>query len=86
MPRPHPGSDDRGKREDLAALLPVFGVVLLMPLVANLFLARITVFGLPLDMLYVFAVWILLIAGAAGLSSWLPEIGSSVEGERPGKD
>ncbi len=93
MPRPRTTSDDRGKREDIAALLPIFGAVLLMPLVANLFFTRTSIFGLPLDMLYLFAVWILLIAGAVGLSSWLPDIVSSEEGERaeetlhrPGRD
>ena len=95
MPRQRTGSEDRSKREDLAALLPVFGAVLLMPLVANLFLTRTQLFGLPLDMLYLFAVWVLLIAGAIGLSFRLPEIGSSGDDARhqddgglphPGKD
>lgn len=68
------GSDDRVKREDLAALLPIFGIILLTPAVANLFLTRTSIMGLPLDLLYLFAVWIFLILGAAWLSYRLPEI------------
>jgi len=55
-------------------LLPIFGIILLTPAVANLFLTRTSVFGLPLDLLYLFAVWIFLILGAAWLSYRLPEI------------
>ncbi|WP_199224749.1 hypothetical protein [Falsochrobactrum shanghaiense] len=80
------GSDDRGKREDFAALIPVFGAILLMPLLANLFLTRTRLFGLPLDMLYLFAVWGLLICGAIGLSYWLPNIGASGEEDEHGKN
>jgi len=73
------GSDDRVKREDLAALLPIFGIILLAPIVANLFLTHSSVFGLPLDLLYIFAVWIFLILGAVWLSFRLPEVTHPLE-------
>ncbi|GGA63055.1 hypothetical protein GCM10011385_16050 [Nitratireductor aestuarii] len=79
MRRNQAGSDDRVKREDLAALLPIFGIILLAPIVANLFLTRSSVSGLPLDLLYLFAVWIFLILGAMWLSCRLPEITHPVE-------
>lgn len=85
MPERRASSEERGKREDTAALLPIFGVILLTPLVANLFLTRSQLFGLPLDMLYLFAVWALLIFGAFLLSSRLPHIGSS-DAEKAHKD
>lgn len=74
MPRRPPNQEERGNYDDLAALLPIFGAVLLTPAMANLFHTGTSLFGLPLDMLYVFAVWILLIAGAWWLSRRLPQI------------
>ncbi len=64
------------KREDLAIIFPVFGSIFLMPIVANLFVIRERVFGIPLETVYLFGVWALLIGGAIGLSFWLPVVGS----------
>lgn len=79
MPRE---SRDRGyrgreKREDLAIIIPAFGVIFFMPLFANLFVIRERIFGVPLEIAYLFGVWLFLIAGAIGLSFWLPVVGPS---------
>lgn len=76
--------EGRGKGEDFAALIPLFGIIVLMPILANLFLTNSRVFGLPLDMIYLFTVWGLLICGAVGMSYWLPHIGTASRDEERG--
>jgi hypothetical protein len=76
MPRER-GHRGREKREDLAIIIPAFGVIFLVPLVANLFVVRERLFGVPLEIVYLFGVWLFLVAGAVGLSFWLPAVGSS---------
>ncbi len=83
------GAEHREKREDLAFIIPAFGVVLLMPLVANLFFGREIVAGVPLEIAYLFVVWLLLVAGAVGLASWLPAAepaAGGMEDESDGSD
>lgn len=75
----------RGRREDLAALIPLFGIIFLMPILANLFLTNTRIFGVPLDMIYLFTVWGLLICGAVGMSYWLPHIGTTDRDEERGR-
>lgn len=73
MARPDPpdGSDrplrDR-KTRDRALILPLVGLILLMPPFASIFRIDGTVGGVPITLVYVFAVWVVLIAGAATLS------------------
>ena len=76
MPERQRGPEGREKREDLAFIIPAAGLILLMPLVANLFVVRILVFGVPLEVVYLFLVWSLLVAGAVGLAFWLPRSGA----------
>lgn len=56
------------KSRDRALILPLVGVILLMPPVAAIFRLEGTIGGLPATLAYVFGVWALLIAGAAGLA------------------
>ena len=53
------------KIRDRAALLPVIGLILLIPPIANVFQLDARVAGIPFTALYLFGVWALLIAGAA---------------------
>lgn len=53
--------------------LMIIGAVLLLPPVAGIFLIDGSIADLPIPMLYVFAVWIILIAAAAALSRSLRE-------------
>jgi len=48
----------------LALLLVYGGIVLLMPPLVWIFNKDVLVFGIPLPVLYVFGVWLALIAGA----------------------
>ena len=49
-------------------VLLVVGAILVMPPVAAIFLLDGTIFGLPIPVLYIFAVWLALIIGAAILA------------------
>lgn len=61
------------KTRDRSIVLVLLGTALLMPPIAGVFLIDGMIAGLPIPMLYVFTVWILLIAGAAALSRALRE-------------
>ena len=66
------GRDQNAKRLDLAVIIPAFGMVLLMPFLVNLFVVRERIFGVPLEMAYLFGVWFYLVAGAIVLARVLP--------------
>lgn len=66
--RSTPSQGEQAGREDVAILVPFFGVVLLMPPLLNLFDDLQAPFGVPLEVLYLFGVWLLVIAGAVLLS------------------
>jgi hypothetical protein len=74
-PELRPASDPfRGHRaRDAALVLPLAGLVLIAPPAINLFLADLSVFGVPLIGVYLFGVWGLLIVGARLLSRRLGE-------------
>ncbi|MBS0336148.1 MAG: hypothetical protein JSS40_04940 [Proteobacteria bacterium] len=57
-----------GRIRDAAVLLPLLGLALLMPPVITLFTTRSSIAGIPLIVLYVFGVWLGLIALAALLA------------------
>lgn len=59
-----PSLDDHVKREDVAFLFPFFGIVVLVPPIVNLFVVERLVFGMPLEVVYLFTVWVALILGA----------------------
>lgn len=56
------------KARDRALLLPLLGLVALLPPIAGIFQLDFTIAGIPFLVLYLFTVWALLIAGAALLS------------------
>ncbi len=82
MPRqPRRPVDNRAKQEAAAFVIPLFGVIILLPPFVNLFIRKELVFGVPVDTVYLFLVWAILVAAAFGLSSWLPKTELPVDGE-----
>jgi hypothetical protein len=61
------------KARDRAFILPVVGLLLLMPPVAHIFDIPATIDGLPVTGVYLFAVWAGLIIGAARLARKLDD-------------
>jgi hypothetical protein len=49
------------RAQNLAVLVPLIGLFILMPPFISLFTAPLTVFGLPLVVVYLFGVWAALI-------------------------
>lgn len=72
--------EGRRRLENLALVLPLFGLLLLLPPVLWVFGAPVRLFGLPVELIYVFGVCGLLIAGTALMARRLDE------GERRGRD
>lgn len=61
-----PSPPEREARaRDAAIVLPLLGLVLLMPPVIVLFAVPIRIAGVPLIVIYVFGVWLTLVLGAA---------------------
>lgn len=56
------------KARDRAMILPLVGLILLAPPVGEIFLLDAKIAGVPFTLVYVFAVWALVIAGAAMLA------------------
>lgn len=82
--RKPPASSNRhqhSKRAHAAFLLPVAGLLLIVPPLLTLFGGRHWLFGAPLQTVYLFAVWLALIVGAALLSRRLPAAGTDEDGE-----
>jgi len=63
------------KARDRALILPLAGLILLIPPVAWAFHLDARIAGVPFTLVYLFAVWALLIAGAAVLSRRLRDDG-----------
>ena len=61
-------SVDPTRVHDAARLLPILGTVLLMPPVITLFVADVSIGGVPLIVVYLFGTWLALIVCAAWLS------------------
>jgi hypothetical protein len=59
------------KTRDRALILPLVGLILLTPPLAGIFQLDAKIAGVPFTAIYLFAVWGLLIAGAAALSRQL---------------
>lgn len=77
----------RRKVRDRSIVLVLVGTVLLLPPVAGISLTDGSIGGIPAPLLYVFAVWAGLIAGAAALARTLLETEdspSSTETPEPG--
>ncbi len=63
---------ERRKLESAALFLSILGVMLILPPLAVLFQIRHRVFGVPLEIIYLFVCWAGLIAGTWWLSRRLP--------------
>ncbi len=81
------GANDRAdqplrhrKTRERALILPLAGLILLTPPVAGVFHLDAKIAGVPFTLIYLFAVWALLIAGAAALSRRLRD-GGELGGE-----
>lgn len=62
---------------DMATIAPILGLILLTPPVIGLFATEGTIFGAPVILIYLFAVWFGLIALAAILSRQLARFDKS---------
>ena len=62
---------DQAKIFDRARLLPLIGLMFLVPPLANIFHLDLRILGIPFLALYLFAIWGFLIFGAARLASRL---------------
>lgn len=63
---------ERRKLESAALFLTIFGAMLIMPPLVLLFNATTRVFGVPTEVIYLFAVWLTLIAATRWFSQRLP--------------
>lgn len=79
--------EEHAEREDVAFLVPFLGVVLLLPPLLNLFQDLRTPYGVPVEVLYLFGVWLLIIAAAVLLSRRRPfrETTPAVEADQPSR-
>lgn len=64
-------------------VLAVFGAMLIVPPLVYLFNRPISHFGIPQIVLYLFACWVVMIAGTAWLTHYLPKSGDE-DGEDGG--
>lgn len=80
-PPNRPAGDTR--RRDAAFVLPAFGTLLLLPPFLNLFNRGLLLFGIPLEALYLFGVWLALILGAFAMTRRRPD---TAEDPAPGDD
>lgn len=70
----------RRKLENAAFVLPVFGAALIVPPLINVFNVPMMVGGVPVEVIYLFAVWTLMIGATAWLSRHMGH-GTSNDGE-----
>ena len=63
---------DRGKLISAALLLTIAGILLIMPPLTLLFQWQQRIFGVPVLIIYIFVVWIGLVAGTRALAHRMP--------------
>jgi hypothetical protein len=66
---------ERRKLASAALVLKLLGALLFMPPIATVFQIRRLILGVPSEVIYLFAVWVLLVLGAWWLSRRLPREG-----------
>ena len=71
--------DNRRKLENAALALSVFGAILMVQPLLNLFNIEVRLFGMPLIIIYLFSVWIALIGGTFIISRLLAKNASKRE-------
>ncbi|WP_322989045.1 hypothetical protein [Hoeflea sp.] len=79
-------TDSRRRWQDAAFAIPVFVVLLLLPPVLNLFTIRRLLFGIPLEVVYLFTIWAALVMFGALLSRGLPhqiDVGEDADKSEP---
>jgi hypothetical protein len=67
----HDGGGQRRKWQEAALIVPLFGLFLLIPPFISAFTVSVSLFGIPLIVLYIFLVWISLILTTRYLSAKL---------------
>ena len=70
------------KLESVALLLAVFGTLLIMPPLVLLFVHEGRLFGIPIPIVYLFAVWAVLVFGARRLAHLLSDRPRVTEADR----
>ena len=74
----------RRRWQDAAFVIPVFAVLVMLPPFLNLFAVRRMVFGLPLEVVYLFTIWAVLVGCGVMLSRRLPhQIEPSADADSP---
>ena len=63
---------DRRKLQSAMLVLTLLGALLMLPPLVSVFNQPISHWGLPQTVLYLFALWLLLIAGTAMLNHFVP--------------
>ena len=71
----------RSKLTSAALFFGIMGTMLFLPPLVLLFNVETRVFGVPAEVIYLFAVWLALVLGAAWFSYRMPH-----EGEEKGED
>jgi hypothetical protein len=75
----------RRKLREAALITPLLGLFLLLPPFISVFSIDVSVFGIPLIVLYIFAVWIFLILAARFLSRRLMPEETTASGSSVGE-
>ncbi|HEX7075852.1 MAG TPA: hypothetical protein VF226_17585 [Hyphomicrobiaceae bacterium] len=82
--RPFVKEEDARKAAEAVFFAQICGALLLLPPIINLFNKRLSLFGVPLEVLYLFLVWIVLIASAVVISASVPRASADEQlGEEP---
>jgi hypothetical protein len=72
---------DRRKLQSAMLVLTLLGALLMLPPLVSVFNQPISHWGVPQTVLYLFALWLLLIGGTALLNHYLPRDPSDSDGE-----
>ncbi len=79
MAKPRPArEEDVRRRAEAVLVIQAIGALLLLPPLINLFNTRTLLFGVPLEVLYLFVVWLLLIGCSVIISLRMPKAPESV--------
>lgn len=84
----HRGSQlpETRRREQATFMLPIAGALLIVPPLLTLFTGPYRIFGAPLDTVYLFTVWVLLILGSVLASRRMPRSDIVERDGEPGSD
>lgn len=72
---------ERRKLQSAMLVLTLFGALLMLPPMVYVFNQKLNHFGIPQIVIYLFAVWLLLIVGTAMLNHFLPGDRNPPDGE-----